>query len=76
MIPSRYANILFSVILTCLMSLVVSGVATFRTVGLDPRFPALWMAAWIPSWGVAFPVVLVVAPLSRRLVAAMVRRES
>lgn len=75
MIPSRYANILFSVILTCLMSLVVSGVATFRTVGFDPRFPALWMAAWIPSWAIAFPVVMVVAPLSRRVVAALTRKD-
>ena len=30
---------------------------------------ALWAAAWYKSWIVAFPTILVVAPLTRRFVA-------
>ena len=31
-------------------------------------FLAIWMGAWLTSWAVAFPVVLFVAPLARRMV--------
>ena len=65
----RFAPILFGFLLSGLMSLVVSGIATVRAVGLVDGFPALWMSSWL----VAFPTVLVVAPLVRRLVAGIVR---
>ena len=47
--------------------------ATFRTAGLTDAFVSLWIGAWLPSWLVAFPVVLVVAPLARRAVSSLVR---
>lgn len=70
-LPHRAAPTLFGLVLTGLMTLLVTAVATLRTIGLAPDFTALWLAAWLPSWAVAFPVVLVVAPLTRRLVAAL-----
>lgn len=73
MIPARYAHILFGGILSGLMSLMVSGIATLRAVGLVEGFAGLWLNAWLFSWAVAFPSVLVVAPLTRRLVAALTR---
>lgn len=72
-IPARYAPILFGLILSGLMSCVVSGIATFRAVGLPPGFLVLWMTAWAQSWAVAFPTVLVVAPLTRRIVGRLTR---
>ncbi len=54
------------------MTNVVSGVATWRAVGLVPDFLYLWMTSWGLSWAVAFPVVLIALPLSRRIVAALV----
>ena len=57
------------------MSCVVSGVATLNAAGLDDGFAALWLAAWYKSWIVAFPTILVVAPLARRLVARLTRDE-
>ncbi len=71
MIPHRYASILFGLILSGLMSAIVSGIATVRTLGIVPDFAAIWAGSWITSWAVAFPTVLVVAPLARRLVAAL-----
>ncbi len=73
MVPQRFAPILFGFILSGLMSLLVSGIATWRALGLPPDFVALWMAAWINAWIVAFPAVLVVAPITRRLVAKLVK---
>ena len=71
MIPARFAPILFGFILSGLMSCIVSGIATARALGLDGQFPAHWGVAWLTSWAVAFPSVLVMAPLARRLVAAL-----
>ena len=70
-LPHGLSPYLFGLILTGLMTFLVAGVATLRTVGLTPDFGALWLGAWLPSWAAAFPVVLVVAPLTRRLVAAL-----
>jgi hypothetical protein len=73
MIPARFAPVLFGLILSGLMSFIVSGVATFRALGLPPGFMLAWVGAWLPSWAVAFPVVLVVAPITRRIVAMLVK---
>jgi uncharacterized protein DUF2798 len=69
----RFAPILFGLLLSGLMSFVVSGIATFRNAGLIEGFFSLWVGAWVPSWLIAFPVVLIVAPLARRLVGLLVK---
>ncbi|MBT8409544.1 MAG: DUF2798 domain-containing protein [Alphaproteobacteria bacterium] len=73
MLPKRFAPVLFGFILSGLMSLMVSGIATMRALGLVERFFATRMGAWAASWAVAFPAVLIVAPLARRLVARLTR---
>lgn len=69
----RFAPVLFGFVLSALMSLIVSGIATFRNAGPVDEFITLWLGAWLPSWFVAFPTVLAVAPLARRLVAMLVQ---
>ena len=71
MIPARYAHIAFGFILSGLMSFLVSGISTVLAIGFVPGLMAEWITGWLPSWAVAFPVVLFVAPLARRLVAAL-----
>lgn len=73
MIPARFAPILFGLILSGLMSSLVSGIATLRAVGLVQGLGTLWLGNWLSSWAVAFPAVLVVAPVTRRLVARLTR---
>ncbi|NUB44300.1 DUF2798 domain-containing protein [Fertoebacter nigrum] len=73
MIPARFAPVLFGLILSGLMSCVVSGIATARALGLGEGFVADWFFAWLPSWAVAFPTVLLVAPFTRRIVARLTR---
>ena len=68
MIPPRYAPALFAFILSGAMSCIVSGVATLRALGLVPDFFSHWMSAWMFSWAVAFPMVLIIAPVTRRIV--------
>lgn len=71
--PARFAPALFGFILSGLMSLFVSAIAILRNAGLAEGFIALWASAWLLSWAFAFPIVLVVAPIIRRLVGAMVK---
>jgi hypothetical protein len=75
MLPARYAPIAFAIVLSCLMSFLVSGIATLRNAGFTDDFFSLWIHAWLPSWLFAFPTVLVVAPLARRIVGKLVRHE-
>ena len=72
-LPSWTQPIVFGGLLSGLMSLMVSGVATYKAIGLPNDFVTTWMSAWLPSWAVAFPAVLIVAPIVRRLTAFVVR---
>lgn len=71
--PARFAPVVFGFVLSALMSFLVSGIATFRNFGLVDDFFGLWIGAWLPSWLIAFPVVLVVAPIARKFVGLIVK---
>jgi membrane protease YdiL (CAAX protease family) len=72
MFPKKFAPALFGLILSGLMSLLVSGISTYRAVGFSESYVGVWVSAWLTAWLVAFPVMLVVAPLARRTVAWLV----
>lgn len=69
MIPARYAPVLFSFILSGTMSLLVSGVATLRTLPAGQDFAGVWAGAWLSGWLLAFPAVMLAAPMARKVVA-------
>ena len=71
-LPARFGPILFGLLLSGFMSLIVSGVATTNARGLGAGFLDDWLTAWTFSWAIAFPAVLLVAPVVRRLVARLV----
>jgi hypothetical protein len=75
MFPKKFAPALFGFILSGMMSLLVSGIATYRAAGVAPGFFGMWATGWLTAWLVAFPVVLVVAPLTRRAVGALVAQD-
>ena len=72
MLPKKFAPALFGLILSGLMSLLVSGISTYRAVGFSQSYVSVWLSGWLTAWLVAFPVVLFVAPLTRRVVALLV----
>lgn len=76
MIPRKYEPILFGLILSGLMSLLVSGIATLRAAGLGPGFLSLWAGSWLTAWLFAFPAVLLVAPVARRVVRRLLIPET
>jgi hypothetical protein len=71
-LPPRYASVMLPLILSVLMTFVVSAISTLKSLGPTPAFLATWPAAWALSWIVAFPTLLVVLPLVRRIVALVV----
>jgi hypothetical protein len=71
-LPARYNSVALPFVLSLLMSCIVSGIATLRIIGFAPDFVANWMSAWGWSWIVAFPAILVVLPIARRIVGMVV----
>jgi hypothetical protein len=71
MIPQKFSPLIFGLILSGLMSLLVSGISIVRSSGLGHGFASSWMDAWLTAWLFAFPIVLLVAPLTRAAVARL-----
>jgi len=69
-LPARYASIVMPFILLIMMTFIVSLIATAKTLGIaHPNLASSWMTAWALSWVVAFPVLLAILPIVRRMVA-------
>ncbi|MGL5908625.1 MAG: DUF2798 domain-containing protein [Phycicoccus sp.] len=75
-LPARSAPVVFAALLSALMTVVASGISTVRGLGPDGFTASAWLQAFASSWPVAFPTVLVVAPVVRRLVARIVAPSS
>jgi hypothetical protein len=71
-LPARYASVVMPLVLSLLMTFVVSAISTLKSLGATPAFVATWPIAWALSWLVAFPTLLALLPLVRRIVALVV----
>jgi len=57
------------------MTLLVSGVATWRALGIVPGLLGIWMVSWMISWAVAFPTMLVMMPIVRRALCCVIEED-
>jgi Protein of unknown function (DUF2798) len=73
-LPARYAALIMPLTLSVLMTFIVSAISTLKSLGPTPAFLATWPAAWAASWLVAFPTLLAVLPLVRRIVTFVVEQ--
>ena len=71
-LPARYGAVLTPFVLSIVMSFIVSGISTVKSIGLGDAFWRRWAEAWAVSWMVAFPTLLVILLVVRRIVAALV----
>ena len=71
-LPPRFLLPVTGFILAGIMTIMISGISTLLALGPGAEFLARWPIAWITSWVIAFPTVLVVLPMVRRLVARIV----
>ncbi len=59
-------------LLSAIMSALVSMVSMLNNLGWVEGFLNLWLHSWLLSWMIAFPSVLMVLPIVRKLVALLV----
>ena len=71
-IPRKYSHFIFGVIQAGLTSLIAAGIASFSSPTLK-QFAVHWLASWLVAWAVMLPVVLLAAPMIRRLADALTR---
>ncbi len=54
------------------MAFIMSGILTLVNLGALHDFVSRWMHAFLIAWCCAFPVVLLVAPVARKMVSLVV----
>ncbi|MFZ6813665.1 DUF2798 domain-containing protein [Undibacterium sp. Rencai35W] len=67
-IPARFAPILFGGMLSIIMVSIISAVVLVVNQGITPDFAIRWLKSFLSTWPIAFPTVLVIAPLVRKCV--------
>lgn len=67
MVSIKYLHQVQALLLSGFMSLIMSGAITFINLGLVDGFLGVWFHAWIVAYAIAFPTILLVFPLARRL---------
>lgn len=66
-LPVKYASKVMPLLLSIFMTCIVSLVSTLLAVGFTTELLGLWPQAWLMSWLVAFPTLLMVLPVVQRL---------
>lgn len=74
-IDRKHQRTVFAFFMALLMSCLMSFVITLFNVGLVPGLPALWLRAWMFAFTVAFPAILVIAPVVQRLVELVMKSD-
>jgi hypothetical protein len=71
-IPAKFAPLVFAFFMSMLMAFLMSAILTLVNLGPVPDFITRWMRAFAIAWCCAFPAVLLVAPIARRLAGKVV----
>lgn len=66
-IPARYANVVFSFLMSLTMGSLMSGLVTAFHTGLTAGFLFRWIRAFSVAWPIAFCCVLLLAAPLRKL---------
>ena len=64
---TRIRQFVFAFYMSCMMSLLMSGVITLINTGLADGFFHRWGAAFLVAWAVAFPLVSFIAPMAGKI---------
>lgn len=75
-LPARMATFVMPLLLSILMTFIVSLVSTLKSLGLDAFTIQSWLSAWGLSWLIAFPTLLLVLPVVKKLTSFLVETVS
>ena len=71
-IPARYLGIVMPLVSSFFISGIISGVFTIKIIGFQPHTFSSWLSSWVLAWSIAFPSILIILPLVRRIVGFIV----
>lgn len=71
-IDKKYERLIFSIVMSCLMSFIMSGAITLINIGTTDFFHH-WMVAWLPAWGLAFIAINLVLPIVHKIVKKLLK---
>ena len=69
----NFPNIIFSLIMGCLMSLSITLATTFVRVGSADNFFSVWLEVWLVAYPVAIICILIYRPFASKLTARIVK---
>ncbi|WP_052065334.1 DUF2798 domain-containing protein [Thalassospira australica] len=75
-IPRRLEHVAFAFLLSGIPSFLISGIATSIAISDWSKFFELWMGAYVSSWVIAFPGVLMIGPNVRRILKRIAKQDS
>ena len=61
------SNIIFSLIMGCVMSLSITFATTYDRLGMPENFFAEWMRVWLVAYPVAIACILIYRPFVSKL---------
>ncbi|APC12864.1 MULTISPECIES: DUF2798 domain-containing protein [Providencia] len=75
-LPRAFLHFLIPLFLSCAMSSIVSAISLMQAQGIGNLPVSIWFSSWMLSWSIAFPSVLLLLPLARKLALRLVRAEN
>ena len=72
MIPKKYELLVFSFFMVLLNSGIISLVLSIVHLGFESHTLYVWLKSWGLGFVVAYPMVIVLSPLVRKLVDRMI----
>lgn len=73
MTKEKKQQLLFAVLMSMFMAFCMSGILTAFNTGIDGGFIDRWSKVFIAAWICAFPLVMIFAPLARKLVGTLIK---
>lgn len=71
-LPAKYAAWILPLLLSGLMSGIISFINTVKNLGWIENLFSIFLSAWMMSWMFAYPIILIVLPIVRKLTALFV----
>lgn len=72
-LPPKFALIVMPLLMSGMMSGIISMVNLVRSLGLSQQALHAWPGTWLLAWAVAFPTVMLVMPVVKRITQKLVR---
>lgn len=72
-LPPKFALVVMPLLMSGLMSGIVCMVNLLRAMGWSAQVLRAWPSTWLLAWAVAFPTVMLVMPLVKRITTKLVR---